>query len=123
MVLQTTHNKYLVLLFLNLFFFVAGMFLHSAAAIILIVPIVMPLVRQLGIDPIHFGIIVTINLGVGQQTPPVATVLFTTAAIARVPFWNVFKAGWPFTAVLALVTLLVTYVPWISLSLVNLVKW
>jgi tripartite ATP-independent transporter DctM subunit len=122
-VLQTTHNKYLVLLFLNLFFFVAGMFLHSAAAIILIVPIVMPLVRQLGIDPIHFGIIVTINLGVGQQTPPVATVLFTTAAIARVPFWNVFKAGWPFTLVLALVTLLVTYVPWISLSLVNLVKW
>jgi C4-dicarboxylate transporter, DctM subunit len=122
-VLQTTHNKYLVLLFFNLFFFVAGMFLHSAAAIILIVPIVMPLVRQLGIDPIHFGIIVTINLGVGQQTPPVATVLFTTAAIARVPFWQVFKAGWPFTLVLALVTLLVTYVPWISLSLVNLVKW
>ena len=122
-VLQTTQNKYLVLLFLNLFFFVAGMFLHSAAAIILIVPIVMPLIRQLGIDPIHFGIIVTINLGVGQQTPPVATVLFTTAAIARIPFWNVFRAGWPFTLVLALVTLLVTYVPWISLSLVNLVKW
>ncbi len=122
-VLQTTQNKYLVLLFLNLFLFVAGMFLHSAAAIILIVPIVMPLVRQLGIDPIHFGIIVTINLGVGQQTPPVATVLFTTAAIARVPFWNVFKAGWPFTVVLALVTLLVTYVPWISLCLVKLVKW
>jgi tripartite ATP-independent transporter DctM subunit len=123
LVLQTTQNKYLVLLFLNLFFFVAGMFLHSAAAIILIVPIVMPLVRQLGIDPVHFGIIVTINLGVGQQTPPVATVLMTTAAIARVPFWNVFRAGWPFTVVLALVTLLVTYVPWISLALVNLVDW
>jgi C4-dicarboxylate transporter DctM subunit len=123
LVLETTQDKYLVLLFLNLFFLVAGMFLHSAAAIILIVPIVMPLVRQIGIDPIHFGIIVTINLGVGQQTPPVATVLFTAAAVARVPFWNVFKAGWPFTVVLALVTLLVTYVPWISLSLVNLVKW
>src|SRR5919197_1058654 len=116
MMLETTSNKYLILFFLNIFFFVAGMFLHSAAAIILVVPIVMPLIRQLGVDPIHFGIIVTINLGVGQQTPPVATVLFTTAAIARVPFWNVFKAGWPFTAVLALVTLLVTYVPWISLG-------
>lgn len=123
MILQTTSNKYLILLFLNLFFFVAGMFLHSAAAIILIVPIVMPLIRQIGIDPIHFGIIVTINLGVGQQTPPVATVLFTTAAIARLPFWEVFMAGWPFTVVLALVTLLVTYVPWISLSAVNLVNW
>ena len=123
MILETTSNKYLILFFLNIFFFVTGMFLHSAAAIILIVPIVMPLIRQIGVDPIHFGIIVTINLGVGQQTPPVATVLFTTAAIARLPFWEVFKTGWPFTVVLALVTLLVTYVPWISLGPVSLIKW
>jgi C4-dicarboxylate transporter, DctM subunit len=123
MILETTSNKYAILFFLNIFFLIAGMFLHSAAAIILIVPIVMPLIRQIGVDPIHFGIIVTINLGVGQQTPPVATVLFTTAAIARLPFWDVFKAGWPFTVVLVLVTLLVTYVPWISLGLVNLVNW
>jgi C4-dicarboxylate transporter, DctM subunit len=123
MILETTSNKYLILFFLNIFFFVAGMFLHSAAAIILVVPIVMPLIRQIGVDPIHFGIIVTINLGVGQQTPPVATVLFTVAAIARLPFWDVFKMGWPFTLVLALVTLLVTYVPWISLGVINLIKW
>jgi tripartite ATP-independent transporter DctM subunit len=123
MILETTSNKFLILLFLNLFFFVAGMFLHSAAAIILIVPIVLPLVRQIGVDPIHFGIIVTINLGVGQQTPPVATVLFTTAAIARLPFWDVFKVGWPFTLVLALVTLLVTYVPWISMGPVSWINW
>lgn len=123
LILETTSNKYLILFFLNIFFFVAGIFLHSAAAIILIVPIVMPLIRQIGVDPIHFGIIVTINLGVGQQTPPVATVLFTVAAIARIPFWEVFKTGWPFTLVLALVTLLVTYVPWISLGLVNMIQW
>ncbi|HXF65225.1 MAG TPA: TRAP transporter large permease [Burkholderiales bacterium] len=123
LILETTSNKYLILLFLNLFFFVAGIFLHSAAAIILIVPIVLPLVREIGVDPIHFGIIVTINLGIGQQTPPVATVLFTTAAIARLPFWEVFRVGWPFTAVLALVTLLVTYVPWISLGPVSWIKW
>jgi C4-dicarboxylate transporter, DctM subunit len=122
-ILETTSNKFLILLFLNLFLFVAGMFLHSAAAIILIVPIVLPLVRQIGVDPIHFGIIVTINLGVGQQTPPVATVLFTTAAIARISFWEVFKVGWPFTAVLALVTLLVTYVPWISLGPIGWINW
>jgi tripartite ATP-independent transporter DctM subunit len=120
-ILGTTQNKYVVLFFLNIFFFVAGMFLHSAAAIILIVPIVMPLVRQLGIDPVHFGIIVTLNLGVGQQTPPVATVLFTTSAIAGLPFWTVFKAGWPFTVVLALDTLIVTYFPPMSLFLVNLI--
>jgi tripartite ATP-independent transporter DctM subunit len=123
MILETTSNKFLILIFLNLFFFVAGMFLHSAAAIILIVPIVLPLVRQIGVDPIHFGIIVTINLGVGQQTPPVATVLFTTAAIARLSFWEVFRVGWPFTLVLALVTVLVTYVPWISLGPVSWINW
>ena len=123
MILETTDNKVAILLFLNVFFLVAGMFLHSAAAIILIVPIVLPLVRQIGVDPIHFGIIVTINLGVGQQTPPVATVLFTTAAIARLPFWEVFKVGWPFTLVLVLVTLLVTYIPWISLGPIGWINW
>jgi C4-dicarboxylate transporter DctM subunit len=123
LILATTDNKILILVFLNLFFLVAGMFLHSAAAIILIVPIVLPLVRQIGVDPIHFGIIVTINLGVGQQTPPVATVLFTTAAIAKISFWEVFKVGWPFTLVLALVTILVTYVPWISLGPISWINW
>lgn len=123
MVVETTSNRYLILLFLNLFFFVAGMFLHGAAAIILIVPIVMPLVRQIGVDPIHFGIIVTLNLGVGQQTPPVATVLFTVAATAKLPFWKVFQVGWPFTVVLALDTLLVTYVPAITMWPLSLFNW
>ena len=120
-ILETTNNKYLILLFLNIFFFIAGMFLHSAAAIILIVPVVMPLIRQIGVDPVHFGVIVTINLGVGQQTPPVASVLFTTSAIAGLPFWDVFRRGFPFTLVLVLLTLLVTYIPWLSLFLVDLV--
>jgi C4-dicarboxylate transporter DctM subunit len=123
MILDTTDNKILILMFLNLFFLVAGMFLHSAAAIILVVPIVLPLTRQIGLDPIHFGIIVTLNLGVGQQTPPVATVLFTTAAIAKISFWEVFRVGWPFTLVLFLVTILVTYVPWISLGPVSWINW
>ncbi len=121
LILETTQNRYLILFFLNIFFFVIGMFLHSAAAILLVVPVVMPLVRQVGIDPIHFGVIVTINLGVGQQTPPVASVLFTTSAIAGLSFWEVFRRGWPFTLVLALVTLLITYVPVLSLGLVRLV--
>jgi tripartite ATP-independent transporter DctM subunit len=123
LILETTSNKFLILMFLNLFFLVAGMFLHSAAAIILIVPIVLPLVRQIGVDPIHFGIMVTLNLGVGQQTPPVATVLFTTAAIARLSFWEVFRVGWPFTLVLLLMTLVVTYIPWISLGPIGWINW
>jgi C4-dicarboxylate transporter DctM subunit len=119
--LGLTQNKYLVLFLLNIAFFVAGCFLHSAAAIILIVPIVLPLIKQLGVDPIHFGLMVTINLGVGQQTPPVATVLMTTCAIADLSMWKVFKTGFYYMMVLVLLTLLVTYVPQTGLWLVNLV--
>jgi C4-dicarboxylate transporter DctM subunit len=119
--LGITTNKYLILLLLNLAFFVAGCFLHSAAAIILVVPIVLPLVTKLGIDPIHFGLMVTINLGVGQQTPPVATVLMTTCAIAELPMWTVFKTGVWYMLVLVFLTLLVTYVPAVGLGLVDLV--
>lgn len=119
--LSLTQNKYLVLFLLNLGFLFAGCFLHSAAAIILIVPIVLPLINQLGIDPIHFGLMVTINLGIGQQTPPVATVLITTAAIANLSMWEVFKTGIYYTMVLVLLTLLVTYIPETGLWLVRLV--
>jgi C4-dicarboxylate transporter DctM subunit len=119
--LSLTSNKLLILFLLNIAFFVAGCFLHSAAAIILIVPIVLPLIKHLGIDPIHFGLMVTVNLGVGQQTPPVATVLMTTSTIANVPMWEVFKTGFWYMMVLVFLTLLVTYVPSVGLGLVNLV--
>jgi tripartite ATP-independent transporter DctM subunit len=119
--LGLTNNKFLILFLLNIAFFVAGVFLHSAAAIILIVPIVLPLIRQLGVDPIHFGLMVTINLGVGQQTPPVATVLMTTSTIAGIPMWEVFRTGFWYMMVLVVLTLLVTYVPQTGLWLVNLV--
>lgn len=119
--LGLTSNKYLILFLLNIAFFVAGVFLHSAAAVILIVPIVLPLIKELGVDPIHFGLMVTINLGVGQQTPPVATVLMTTATIAGLPMWAVFKTGFWYMMVLVLLTLLVTYVPQTGLWLVDLV--
>jgi tripartite ATP-independent transporter DctM subunit len=69
---EMTTNPYLILLLMNVAFLILGMFLHSAAAIILTVPIVMPLVREVGIDPIHFRLVVTLNLPIGQQTPPVA---------------------------------------------------
>ena len=112
---RLTDNKYVVLAILNLFFFVIGLFLHSAAAIILVVPIVMPLVLHMGIDPVHFGIIVTINLGIGQQTPPVASVLMTACSIAKADIWEVTKVNVWFIGVLLAVLLLVTYVPIVAL--------
>jgi len=121
-VLGITTDRVMVLLFLNVFLLIAGMFLHSAAAILLIVPIVMPLVRQVGVDPIHFGIIVTLNLAIGQQTPPVASVLLTACAVAKQPVGKVFREAIPFIIVLLIVLVIVTYVPAIPLFLPNLLQ-
>jgi TRAP-type C4-dicarboxylate transport system permease large subunit len=118
-IIDFTSNKWAVLAILNVLFLILGLFLHSAAAIILTVPIVMPLVKQVGIDPVHFGLIVTINLGIGQQTPPVASVLATACAIAREDMWEVTKTNVYFIAVLLAVLVLVTYVPVTGMGLVN----
>jgi C4-dicarboxylate transporter, DctM subunit len=117
---QLTQNKWIVLALLNLLFLLLGMFLHSAAAIILVVPVVMPLVRTVGVDPVHFGLIVTVNLGIGQQTPPVASVLMVASAIAKESIWNVTRVNVWFIGVLLAVLLLVTYVPVTGMGLVNL---
>ena len=117
---EMTRNKWLVLALLNLLFLLLGMFLHSAAAIILVVPVVMPLVRAVGIDPVHFGLIVTVNLGIGQQTPPVASVLMVASSIARESIWAVTRVNVWFIAVLVAVLLMVTYVPVTGLGLVEL---
>jgi tripartite ATP-independent transporter DctM subunit len=119
-VTQLTQNKWAVLALLNLLFLLLGMFLHSAAAIILVVPVVMPLVKAAGIDPVHFGLIVTINLGIGQQTPPVASVLMVASAIAKVSIWEVTRVNVWFIGVLLAVLLLVTYVPVTGMGLVQL---
>ena len=108
---ELTQNKYLILLLLNVFFLIVGLFLHSAAAIILVVPIVMPLVNMMGIDPVHFGLIVTLNLAIGQQTPPVASVLVTACSVGGADVWEVTKVNVYFIAVLTIVLLLVTYIP------------
>jgi C4-dicarboxylate transporter DctM subunit len=115
-----TTNKWAVLALLNVLFLILGMFLHSAAAIILVVPVVMPLVRAAGIDPVHFGLIVTVNLGIGQQTPPVASVLMVACSIAKSSVWEVTRVNIYFIAVLVAILLLVTYVPITGMGLVDL---
>ena len=117
---EFTVNKWVVLALLNVLFLLLGMFLHSAAAIILVVPVVMPLVKSVGIDPVHFGLIVTINLGIGQQTPPVASVLMVACSIAKASVWEVSKVNVWFIGVLFTVLMLVTYFPPTGLFLVDL---
>jgi tripartite ATP-independent transporter DctM subunit len=119
-IVNFTTNPYAVLLLLNVFFLILGMFLHSAAAIILTVPIVMPLINEVGIDPIHFGLVLTLNLAIGQQTPPVASVLIAACSIAKSDIWATTKANLGFIGVLVVVLMICSYVPWLALSLVRL---
>lgn len=119
-IMELTQERWAILLLLNAFFLVIGLFLHSAAAIILVVPIVMPLVLSAGIDPVHFGLIVTLNLGIGQQTPPVASVLVTACSVAKADIWEVSKVNVYFIAVLVAMLLLVTYVPVVPMALVEM---
>ena len=117
---ELTQNRYAVLMILNVLLLVMGMLLHGAAAIILVVPIVLPLVHLIGIDPVHFGIILTLNLAIGQQTPPVASVLVTSCSIARTEIWATTRTNLPFIAVLFALLMVVTYVPIVPMGLVEL---
>jgi tripartite ATP-independent transporter DctM subunit len=117
--LELTQNKYLILLILNVFFLIIGFFLHSAAAIILVVPIVVPLIVAANIDPVHFGLVVTLNLAIGQQTPPVASVLITACSIAKADIWQVSKINIYFIAVLLTALIMCTYIPAIPMFLVE----
>ncbi|WP_029066217.1 TRAP transporter large permease [Labrenzia sp. DG1229] len=118
-ILSVTAQQWAILLILNFFFLIIGFFLHSAAAIILVVPIVIPLISAAGIDPVHFGLVVTLNLAIGQQTPPVASVLITSCSVARANIWAVSKVNIWFVAVLLAVLMLCTYVPTVPMFLVE----
>ncbi|MBD8878223.1 TRAP transporter large permease [Roseibium polysiphoniae] len=118
-ILSVTAQQWAILLILNFFFLIIGFFLHSAAAIILVVPIVIPLISAAGIDPVHFGLVVTLNLAIGQQTPPVASVLITSCSVARANIWAVSKVNIWFVSVLLAVLMLCTYVPTVPMFLVE----
>jgi tripartite ATP-independent transporter DctM subunit len=110
------------LLLIDGLWLVAGMILHSAAAIVLLVPILLPLTTELGIDPVHFGLMVTVSLAIGQQTPPVASVLITTCSIAKVPMGEVMRVNVYFILAMLVVLLLVTFFPQLSLWLPPIVS-
>ena len=119
-IINFTNNKLAIIALLNVLLFVLGMFLHGASAIVLVVPIVMPIVVQAGIDPVQFGIILTLSIALGQQTPPVASVLATACSIAKADMLDVTKSNIPFIMVLITVLLIVSYIPEVPLFLVEM---
>lgn len=118
--LSITENPLLLLLLVNLLLFIVGMFLDAGPAIIILGPILGPIFVSLGVDPVHFAIVMVVNLTVGLLTPPMGLVLFATSAVSGLRVETIARAVMPFLAVEFLVILLITYVPAISLTLPRL---
>jgi TRAP-type C4-dicarboxylate transport system permease large subunit len=116
-----TDNRYLILLAINFMLLVLGTLMDMAALILILTPILLPVVVSVGVDPVHFGMIMIVNLGIGLITPPVGTVLFVGSAVGKLPIEQVMGALMPFFGLLLIVLGLITYVPGLSLWLPRLV--
>jgi tripartite ATP-independent transporter DctM subunit len=117
---QLSSNPIMVLLLINVLLLILGTLMDMAPLILIMTPILMPVVKSIGVDPVHFGMIMMVNLGMGLITPPVGSVLFVGSAIGKLPIERVVKALYPFFGAMLIVLALVTYVPAISLWLPNL---
>jgi tripartite ATP-independent transporter DctM subunit len=120
--LGISENKYVFLLLVNILLLLLGTFMDLAPMLLICTPIFMPVILKLGIDPVHFGMIMILNLGIGLITPPVGPTLFVGCAIGKVTMEQVSKELWPFYGAMCLALLLVTYIPAISLWLPGLTK-
>ena len=107
-IIGLTDNKILILLLINVFLIVVGMLIDIIPAIMILAPIFLPVVTELGMGPVQFGVMIVMNLAIGFVTPPYGSTLFVASAIAKVPVESMFKYAVLFTGVLCIVLLLVT---------------
>ena len=121
LILGTTRNPLIILLMINIFLLIVGCFMEALAALIILVPVFMPVIQSVGIDPVHFGLVMVLNLMIGTITPPVGIVLFVVARVAKLPFETVTRATAPFLIPLIVVLVLITIFPPLVLWLPNLI--
>lgn len=119
--LTLSDNRYVILMCINIMLLALGTLMDMAPLILILTPILLPVVTDIGVDPVHFGMIMLVNLGIGLITPPVGAVLFVGAAIGKVTIENTVKALLPFYCALLAVLMAVTYIPAISLWLPSMV--
>ncbi|SDI05325.1 TRAP transporter large permease [Alteribacillus bidgolensis] len=118
--LGLTENPLIFLLLINILLLIIGMVIDGLAALILLTPILLPIAVQFGVDPIHFGVIMVINLTLGLMTPPVGTVLFIASSTAKVKVETLIRSIAPFLIISFVILLIITYMPWTSLSIPTL---
>lgn len=119
--LSITDNKYLFLLIVNLVFLVLGMVLDTSAIQFVFIPMVLPLVNALGIDLVHFGVLISLNMMIGLSTPPFGMLLFITSGISQTPLKKIIKEIMPMVGVMLVVLFLITYLPEIVMFIPNLI--
>lgn len=115
-----TTNPIIMLMIINLLLLILGMFMEGTPTLIILTPLLVPVITNLGIDPVHFGIVMVINITLGGVTPPFGTVMFVVCSVLKLPITKFIKEVWPFLLVLFGILLLVTYLPGIVLFLPNL---
>src|SRR6266403_319570 len=115
--LSISSNKYVILFLINILLLVLGTLVDMAPSILIATPILLPVMQSFGVDPVHFGMIMLLNLGIGLCHPPVGAILFVGCAVGKVTIEQVMRKIWPFYAVMFLVLMLITYIPAISLWL------
>lgn len=120
-ILSLTENSIIILLLINVFLLFMGTFMETTANLIILTPVLLPLTRAIGIDPVHFGAIMVLNLVIGLMTPPVGVCLFVASSISRVKLEGIVKRIWPFLVAAIVVLLIVTYVEPVSTWLPRLI--
>lgn len=120
-ILGFTTNKYLILIMMNVLMLIFGTMMDMSVIILVLTPILLPIATQIGIDPVHFGVIMITNLGIGLVTPPVGSTLFIGAAISKIPLERLSKSMLPFYVCMLVVLIIVTYIPAFCMTLPNLI--
>ncbi len=118
-ILDLTKNKFLILLLINILLIIIGTFMEALAAIVILTPILLPVVTGVGVSPLHFGIVMVVNLAIGFVTPPVGVNLFVASGVANAKLSQMSRRALPMIGLMLLVLMLVTYIPEISLFLVG----
>jgi tripartite ATP-independent transporter DctM subunit len=116
-----TSTPWVVLLIVNVILLILGCFMEAIAIMLLTIPVFMPLIARVGVDPVHFGVVMTLNLMIGLLTPPVGMCLYAVSAISQVPLWPLAKELWPYIVALVVCLALVTYLPGLVVWIPNLV--
>ena len=120
-ILGFSENKFVILMVINIMLLLLGMMMDMASLILILTPILVPIAVKIGVDPVHFGVIMILNLGVGLITPPVGSTLFIGSAIAGIRMEELTKAMVPFYIVMVITLLIITYVPGLVMFLPNLI--